>query len=236
MPGTTDQSTTATMLEDAIGLPGDEVDGVEADLHETDRGSSRIPPWKKVVASAAFLVAVGCLYAAFEILDEEASPGATGGVPLSQVEAVAPPIDTLGVHFDEVRDRWNSLDHPPSVTTQLRKLAETGPLDSFLHRFDGATELAGAYRDLDDYLVALMVRSEVDNPSASNMYLHLCHMIHPFSPGCIDSYHTLGLGGQTFEAVAAAGYEASWDFAGNEWRLSIAGGELTIRVLAPAAD
>lgn len=236
MPGTTDQSNTATMLEDA-GIPrGDGIDAVEPGPPDPGREPDRIPLWKKVVASAAFVIAIGCLYAVFEILDEEPTPGSTGGVPLTQAETLEPPADTLGIHFDDVRDRWNSLEQPPSLTTQLRKLSETGPLDSFLHRFDATTELAGAYRDQDDYLVALMVRTDVDNPSASSIYLHLCHMIHPFSPDCIDSYQTLGLGGQTLEALASGGHEASWDLQGNEWRLSIAGGELTMRVLAPSAD
>lgn len=242
MPGTTDQSTAATTLveepvDDAAGtLLGEDRDGDAGEPSDAIAPKAVVPLWKKIAAAGAFLLAVLCLYAVFEILDRNPSPGLTGGVPLSQADPVEPPLETLGLRFDEVRDLWNSLEQPPSIAGPLRRLPETGEFDSFLHRFDSASELVGAYRDSDDYMVALMVSSDLTSPSASNLYLHLCHMLHPFSPDCIDSYQSLGLAGQTLAEVAEAGLEAAWHFAGNEWRLVIGGGDITIRVLAPATD
>jgi hypothetical protein len=80
-----------------------------------------------------------------------------------------------------------------------------------------------------------VARASVEHPDVSTLYLHMCHLINPFSPECIDNYFTTGLGGQTLEELAT-GHSTSWTYEGNEWRVSIEGKLLTIRVLAPDSN
>lgn len=149
-----------------------------------------------------------------------------------------PPPDTLGVTFEDLREGWNALEKPPLIMADLRRVPESGPLDSFSHRFDESAVVAGAYGE-DDYLVALMVRSSIHHPAIANMYLHVCNLVDPFSQTCIDNYFEKGLGGKKISKLgklSQKGHEASWNYKGNHWQVTIDGDIQTIRVIAPAAE
>ena len=217
----------------------DEQPALQMELFVTETGGEGAAseetgiPWRnKLLAGAGFLVAVFAIYAAISNIN--GSPG-TNAISLppgvdSPAADEAPP-DSLGLQFDDVRDQWNSVDGALNISSALRRLPETGELDSFLHRFDPQAELVGAYQDETDFLVALMVRASLDHPQAAILYLHMCHTVSPCATECIDSYQSEGLGGNAL-AEAPEG-ETTWDYDGNSWRLTIEDGWLTLRVLAP---
>lgn len=219
------------------------LDDVEAPKHDLDSDGPEstarpaIPAWKKVTAIAAWITAVFFLYVLMGNLRAESTPTGTALTPLDQstVEEEVP-VNSLGVKFDEVRELWNSLDRPPSITKPLRRFPENGQFDSFFHLFETSAVVAGAIDKQNDYIVALMVRSNLGDPDVGTMYLHLCQMLHPFSPTCIDNYFEIGLDGQTLPDLARAGREVSWTFEGNEWSVSIADDLQTIRVQAPGSN
>jgi hypothetical protein len=202
----------------------------------SDAPREPVPLWKKAVAVAAWIVAVFALIVAFGNLREEPAPEVTGSPVLTIApETVEAPVESLGIRFDEVRELWNSVDQPPSIAQDLRRTLENGEFDSFRHGFDSSAELIGAYRDSDNFLTALVARASLDHPGVSTLYLHMCHLVSPFSPECIENYFATGLGGQSLEELAATGHDISWDYEGNEWRVTIEGKLLTIRVLAPGS-
>jgi hypothetical protein len=193
--------------------------------------------WKKLTAVASWIVAAFFLFVVLANAGRQAPENVLGGAALvTGTEQVVVPEDTLGVRFDEVQEAWNSTGQPPEMRSPLRRTPEGGPLDSFYYRFDPQAELIGAYRDSDDYLVALLVRASIEHEDISTVYLHLCHMINPFSPDCLDNYFSIGLGGLQLAELAETGAENSWTYEGNEWRVTIIEGELTIRVLSPGAS
>lgn len=216
--------------------PEEEVFGTP-ELEPVDAARSPVPLWKKVVAVGAWIVAAFALTVAFGTLRGDPAPNTAAGPVLTSIPlAFEIPPDTLGIRFDEVRELWNSIEQGPSISQQLRRIPESGELDTFHHGFDTSAELIGAFRDSDDYLVALVARASVEHPDVATLYLHMCHVINPFSPECIDNYFTNGLGGQTLEELAATGHNTSWTYEGDEWRVSIEGKLLTIRVLAPDSN
>jgi hypothetical protein len=223
-------------VETAADEPDEEIGG-PTEPKPSDAPRERVPLWKKTVAVAAWIVAVFALIVAFGNLTEEQAPEVTGSPVLTNApETVEAPVESLGIRFDEVRELWNSVDQPPSIAQDLRRTPENGEFDSFRHGFDSSAELIGAYRDSDDYLTALVARASLEHPGVSTLYLHMCHLVSPFSPECIDNYFNIGLGGQTLQDLAATGLNTSWDYQGNEWRVSIEGKLLTIRVLAPGSN
>ena len=219
-----------------VAIPPEDPEGEVEGSPEPEPGDGArtpVPLWKKAVAVGAWIVAAFALTVAFGNLRGDPAPEIAAGPVLTSIPvAIEIPPDTLGVRFDEIRELWNSIDQGPSISQQLRRIPEAGELDTFRHGFDSSAELVGAYRDSDDYLVALMARASVEHPNVSTMYVHMCHVINPFSPECIDNYFTIGLGGQTLEELGP-GRSTSWTYEGNEWRVSIEGKLLSIRVLAP---
>lgn len=198
---------------------------------------SNIPTWKKVTGVAAWMVAVLFLSVLVANLRGDPVPQATGvALPVTDAQPVVIPEESLGVALGDVRALWNTVDQPPTISTPLRRLLEPGELDSFLHRFDTGAELIGAYPDENDFLVALMVRANLKDPAAEHMYLHLCHVVNPFSPDCIESYSESGLNGQTWQEVVESGADASWVYDNNTWHMTVGGNLLTIRVLAPESQ
>ncbi|MDH3462053.1 MAG: hypothetical protein OEM32_00275 [Acidimicrobiia bacterium] len=196
-----------------------------------------IPAWKKATAVAAWITAVFFLYVLIGNLRTEPAPTGTALSPIEPGTVDEEiPADSLGVRFAEVRELWNSLDRPPSITKPLRRFPENGQFDSFFHLFETSAVVAGAIDAQNDYIVALMVRSNLGDPDVGTMYLHLCQMLHPFSPTCIDNYFEIGLDGQTLADFAREGREVSWTFEGNEWRVTIADNLQTIRVQAPGSN
>ncbi len=198
---------------------------------------STIPTWKKITAVAAWMMAVVFLSVLVANLRSDPAPEANGiALPVSEVQPEPIPEGSLGVALGDIRAMWNAVDQPPTISTPIRRLLEPGELDSFLHRFDTGAELVGAYPDNNDYLVALMVRANLKDPAAEHMYLHMCHVISPFSPECIQNYRESGLDGQTWEEVVESGTDVSWVYDDNTWQMTIEGSLLTIRVLAPESS
>ncbi len=215
--------------------PEDEVDG-SPEHPSADTTTSPVPLWKKAVAVGAWIVAAFALTVAFGNLRGDPAPDVVVGPVLTSIPvAIETPPDSLGIRFDEVRELWNSAEQTLSISQPLRRMPESGEFDAFRHGFDSSAELIGALRDSDGYLIALMARASVEHPNVSTLYLQMCHVINPFSPECIDNYFTNGLGGQALEDLTA-GHSTSWTYEGNEWRVSIEGKLLTIRVLAPDSN
>jgi hypothetical protein len=195
-----------------------------------------IPFWKKATAGASWVVAAFFLFVVLVNSGEDAPSNVVAGASLiTQDGPVELPENTLGIRFDQVQQSWNAAEHPPLITSPLRRTPESGELDSFFYRFDPEAEVIGAYRDSDDYLVALLVRAYIGHEAISTMYLHLCHLINPFSPECLDNYFTIGLQGKDMAELSEVGSEVVWDYEGNEWRVTVGDDQLTIRVLAPNA-
>lgn len=208
-------------------------------LSEEDVSTSRtpIPLWKKLTAAGSWVVAAFFLFLVLANGGDQTPRNAVAGASLvAPTNEAEVPADTLGIRFEQLRDLWNSVEHPPLVTSPLRRTPEGGELDSFYYRFDPQAELIGAYRDSDDYLVALLVRANVEHVAVSTIYLHLCHLVNPFSPECLDNYFSLGLGGIELAELTKTGSETTWMYEDNEWRVNVTGNQLTIRVVAPGAN
>jgi len=150
-------------------------------------------------------------------------------------EVVLLPEDSLGIHFLDLPRMWNDLEQPPLVDGGIARSPEIGPFDSFLHRFDSSSVLAGAYDPGDDVVYALMVRASLAHEDISNMYLHVCYLLHPFSQECIEAYWEEGLEGGEFADYLEEGHSSTWSFLGNEWRVEIVDGVQTLRVISPGA-
>lgn len=146
------------------------------------------------------------------------------------------PEDSLGIQFLDLPRLWNELDQPPLVDGGIARSPESGPFDSFLHRFDSSSVLAGAYDPADDVVYALMVRASLAHDDISNMYLHVCYVLHPFSQECIDAYWEQGLAGGEFTDYLEEDHFSTWSFLGNEWRVEIVDGVQTLRVISPGAS
>jgi len=201
-----------------------------------EASATPIPAWKKLTAAGSWVVAVFFLIMFLANASSETrDQGGTGSFlpPQDQVEVV--PQDTLGVRFAEVRDLWNTVEHPPSISSPLRRTPESGGLDSFFYGLDPKAEILGAYRDSDDYLVGLLLTARLDHEAISTLYLHVCHIVSPFSPDCIEQYATIGLAGKTLAELAETGSETTWTFDGNTWRVTVSDRQLTIRVISPAS-
>ncbi|MFZ0626569.1 MAG: hypothetical protein WAN34_08740 [Acidimicrobiia bacterium] len=148
-----------------------------------------------------------------------------------------PPADSLGVSFRDLTDRWNALDAPPMILTGVSITPESGPLDSFVHRFDNNALVAGAYNPDDGYVYALMVRANLGHPAISNMYTHLCYLLYPDTQECFNTYiEESHLFGKDLGDMADVTQDSDWTFEGNEWHLNIDNNVETIRVIAPGGQ
>ena len=144
---------------------------------------------------------------------------------------VDPPAGSLGIAFADLAERWNEVDHPPQVSRGISVSPEPGPLDSFLHRFDSSAILAGAYDRSDGFVYALMVRASLHDPDISNLYVHLCYLLHPGSQGCLDTFiEEMGMFGRAHADLMGSNFETAWQFEGHEWDVVLAGDIETIRV------
>lgn len=142
-----------------------------------------------------------------------------------------PPDGSLGIPFVDLAERWNEVDHPPQVTRGITVSPESGHLDSFLHRFDSSAILAGAYDPSDGFVYALMVKASLHDPDISNLYVHLCYLLHPGSQGCLDNFiEEMGMFGRAPADLLGSDLKAAWQFEGHEWDVVITGDVETIRL------
>ena len=142
----------------------------------------------------------------------------------------------MGFRLDDLADGWNDVADPPLITGGVTTAPEPGRLDSFVYRFDRGSFVAGAYDPSDGSVYALMTQSEIDDPSVSNLCVHLCYLLHPGSQGCLDTFiEETGMFGKVPADFAGAEHSAKWDFEEHGWQLDIVDDAETIRVQAAAS-
>lgn len=194
--------------------------------------------YPRVVGIAAGAAIVMILVLIYVGGGDRSPAGAVGVVPTTPGGPQTPalPDDSLGIDFSDLPRLWNELDQPPRVEGGIARSLENGPFDSFLYRFDDSAVLAGAYDPEDDAVYALMVRASLAHSDISNMYLHVCYLLHPFSQDCIDAYWEEGLEGAELTDYLEEDHFSTWSFLGNEWRVEIVDGVQTLRVISPGAS
>ena len=213
-----------------LALPDESEDGNRDD--EPGAGwrvaFARIPTIYRVAAAGAVLVlVVGFMFsgngdAAGSVTAHRASVASTPSGP-------AP--ESLGIALDDLTAGWNAVPDPPLIAGGVMTSPETGPLDSFLHNFDGSAVLAGAYDPSDGSVYALMAKTSLHNEAVSSLYVHLCYLLHPGSQECLDTFvEESGMFGLAHADLAGTEQAAEWEFAGHRWQLEIAGDVETIRV------
>lgn len=238
IPGNRDDKTPEDNVSESADVsdPDRPEQHLEATTPDPNSSASPIHLWRKLVAGGAFLLAIGALVLAISNLADGPDGAAISGVASNAPTTSIPiPTQSLGITFGEVRDAWNSVEREPLITRELTRTPEPGPLDSFFYHFPH-THLIGAYNDADDYVVALMVRTSLTNPTIDTIYLHLCQIASPYSPDCIENYFSKGLSGMSVSEFAASGLQTDWTHNDNEWRVAMVEDDMTIRVMAPAAD
>ncbi|MEE8407076.1 MAG: hypothetical protein V3S32_07990 [Acidimicrobiia bacterium] len=149
--------------------------------------------------------------------------------------SLAPPPavpGSLGINISDMTDLWNSLAEPPKITRGLVHNTEPGEYDSFIYRFGDWGRLAGAYDPSTDAVYALVATGQFSNEATSQLYLHLCFMLNPYSQECIDNYFEKGLAYGSLADFSGVTHQAEWQMDDQTWRLEIGGNVLTIRVLA----
>jgi hypothetical protein len=159
---------------------------------------------------------------------------AAGSVTADRASNAPPPSspapESLGIFLDDLADGWNAVPEPPLINGGVMTSPEAGPLDSFLHNFDGSAVLAGAYDPSDGSVYALMARSGLHEELVSSLYVHVCYLLHPGSQKCLEAFvEETGMFGRAHADLAGA---AEWEFEGQQWQLDIAGDVETIRVRA----
>jgi hypothetical protein len=161
--------------------------------------------------------------------------GAAGSVTTNRASVALAPAspapESLGIALDGLADGWNAVPEPPLITGGVMTSPEAGPLDSFLHNFDGSAVLAGAYDPSDGSVYALMAKTGLLNESVSSLYVHLCYLLHPGSQRCLDTFvEETGMFGRTHADFTGTEHAADWEFEGHQWQMGIAGDVETIRV------
>ena len=143
---------------------------------------------------------------------------------------------SLGLGLADLSEQWNSLEEQPAITRGLTVNSESGQYDSFIYRFGDWGRLAGAYDPSTDALYGLLVAGQLSNEATSQLYLHLCFVLHPYSQGCIDSYFEEGLDNLDLADFGDRSHSAQWEIENQTWALEIEDNVLTIRALAADAS
>jgi len=192
------------------------------------------------VYRAALVGAVLVLTAGAFIATGSDAAGTVPASPRTQATTAAPPPsgESLGFTLDQLSEGWNQVEHPPRISGGITTSPESGPLDSFLHRFNDSAFLAGAYDPSTGYVSALMVSASLHYEAIPNLYVHLCYLLHPGSQECLEVFvEETGLFGKTAADLLETEQTAAWEFGGHQWRFEIAADVETIRVqAAPTVD
>ena len=219
-----------------------------ADLVPPDEAEEEIPDEKRVAGWRGALDQVPTMYrvaaaGALAVLVAGFFLGgpsdAAGSVTANRNSAASPAsslaTDSLGIRLDDLVDGWNNVPDPPLINGGIMTAPEPGRLDSFLYRFDRFSLFAGAYDPSNGSVYALMAQSEIDDPWVSNLYVHLCYLLHPGSQECLDTFiEETGMFGRAHADFAGTEHRANWDFEGHKWQLDILDDIETIRVQAIA--
>ena len=190
----------------------------------------QIPTMYRVAAAGAVLVLVIGFFL-------NGNGDAAGSVTADRVPNTpapsSPAPESLGIVLDDLTSGWNAVPDPPLINGGVMTSPEAGPLDSFLHNFDGSAVLAGAYDPSDRSVYALMARSGLHDESLSTMYVHVCYLLHPASQECLEAFvEETGMFGKAHADFADTERTAEWEFEGQQWQVAIAGDVETIRVRA----
>ena len=218
--------------------PGQEHDAFKGEeTAEKDEGPSarwlamilQIP----MVYRAALIGAVLVLVAGVFIATGSDAAGTVPASPRTQASTPAspPPGESLGFTLDRLSQGWNQVEHPPRISGGITTSPETGPLDSFLHRFNDSVFLAGAYDPSNGHVSALMVSASLHYEAVPNLYVHLCYLIHPGSQECLEVFvEETDLFGKTAADLLGTEQTSAWEFEGHQWRFDVAADVETIRV------
>ena len=191
--------------------------------------------WRRVTIIGATTVALLMIFSLIgPANDDTTTQQPTVVAPLS--EEPSPPIaGSLGIYVDQISELWNTVDGPPTMTKGVTRYNESGDYDSFLYRFGRWGRVAGAYDPANDAVYALMATGQLSGEAVDRLYHHVCFVVAPYSPECIDAYQTLGLGGLTLDQYVDVEHGAQWELGEHRWQLDIEQNLLTIRVLSPDA-
>ena len=194
------------------------------------RAFDQIPTIYRLAAAGAVLV----LVIGFFLNGNGDAAGSVTADRASNAPAPSSPApESLGIVLDDLADGWNAVPDPPLINGGVMTSPEAGPLDSFLHNFDGSAVLAGAYDPSDGSVYALMARSGLHDESVSSLYVHLCYLLHPGSQECLEAFvEETGMFGKAHADLAGGEHTAEWEFEGQQWQVAIAGDVETIRVRA----
>lgn len=151
----------------------------------------------------------------------------------SQVTHPAP--ESLGFRLDELADRWNEVDSPLQVGGALVRRPDRGALDAFTYQFGREAMISGAYDRSNDYIYALIASEQIGSGSRSTLAVHVCHVVAPFSPECLDAHASRGLGGETLEEYVGEEHQAEWTLGDLRFRVNISENVHVIRVFSPGA-
>lgn len=142
-----------------------------------------------------------------------------------------PPADSLQTTLGRLAEGWNEVENPPLISGGITTSPEPGALDSFLYRFNDSAFIAGGYDPDNDYIYALMLRSNLHYEPASNLYIHLCHLLHPGSPDCLETFiEETGMFGRSHSELIGMEQSNIWSFAGQTWEFGVANDVETMRV------
>ena len=191
----------------------------------TDRRSFRP---LSIVLWVVFLVVV---IAAFLASRSDRPPAAVPGAASPEPTILQPVAGSLGMYIDDIPELWNTVSNPPSITGAFTRYAESGDYDSFIYRFEDWGRLAGAYDRNDDAVYGLLVTGQFANSATADLYLHMCHVMAPFSQECHDAYFEQGLDGGALSDFGDLTHNAAWQLGEHNWSVEIAGNVLTIRVV-----
>lgn len=191
-----------------------------------------IDGWQRVTSIGALVVAAFFLAGVVSTVTASPEPQSVVVAPTNPPSAEADPSipGSLGIYMNQIPEMWNTVDEPPSINRGLIRQNEIGEYDTFVYRFGDGAQVAGAYDPDNDAVYALLVSGPFGNEATSQLYLHVCYMVAPFSQDCIDSYLENGLDGDTLEDFADATHEAEWELGDHTWRLQIGQNLLAIRV------
>lgn len=189
---------------------------------------SRVPTaYRAALAGAVLILVIGVFFAG----KSDASGTVEADPAWLASAATGPAPGSLGIRFSDLTDGWNAVSDPPLIVGGIMTSPEPGRLDSFLHRFDHFSIIAGAYDPIDGSVYALMVRADLLDESVANLYIHLCYLLHPGSQECLDAFiDAADLFGRTHADFLGTEHSAIWEFEGHSWRLDIADDVETVRV------
>ncbi|HEX6947394.1 MAG TPA: hypothetical protein VF246_08590 [Acidimicrobiia bacterium] len=186
-----------------------------------------------VLAVLGFVVAVILVVNSWPRAEETPVAGTAAPAPVQTAPDAA--SDSLGIELPQLADRWNEVTSPPAITKGIPRTPETGRFDAFTYRFGESSLIAGAYDDRTEDLYGLLVQSWLSDENADRLVIHVCHVVHPHQPECLEQYSRVGLAGGTLEDFRDLTHQAEWVIDGITWRLEIEDNVQSIRVIAPGA-